>query len=271
MIRPFTFICMIGALGSGLYLYQCKHQAQMLDREIARTLKQTDATRDRIVLLKADWQQLNQPDRLRDLSRAHTTLQTARPTQFVSASDLATKLPAPVAPAAPTQTTDMTPEEAPAVESATTTPPEPQAAAQAAPAVVAHAASVVAPAAAAAEPRRAEARPAPVRQAARPAPSHVAAAQAAPQAPARQAAAEPANQGTIGASVLRTVRAHEQSPPYVQPVAAPSTPQRAYVAPAYAAPAYAPPPAPAYSAATGGSMLGGSHGALPPPVPFAAR
>ena len=42
MIRPFTIICMVLAGASGLYLYQTKHRAQMLDREIQRTVRQTD-------------------------------------------------------------------------------------------------------------------------------------------------------------------------------------------------------------------------------------
>ena len=36
MIRPFTAICMSAAFASGLFLYQTKHQAQMLDRQMLR-------------------------------------------------------------------------------------------------------------------------------------------------------------------------------------------------------------------------------------------
>ena len=34
MIRPFTVLSMLLAGGTGLYLYQAKHSAQMLEREI---------------------------------------------------------------------------------------------------------------------------------------------------------------------------------------------------------------------------------------------
>ena len=36
MIRPITFVSMLLAAGSGLYLYQAKQQARVLDRQIAR-------------------------------------------------------------------------------------------------------------------------------------------------------------------------------------------------------------------------------------------
>ena len=37
MIRPSPASAFLLACGSGLYLYQSKHQAQMVDREIERT------------------------------------------------------------------------------------------------------------------------------------------------------------------------------------------------------------------------------------------
>ncbi len=40
MIRPMTCLSLVAALGAGMYLYQEKHNAQMLDRDINRTVKQ---------------------------------------------------------------------------------------------------------------------------------------------------------------------------------------------------------------------------------------
>lgn len=102
MIRPFTCVCMLLAAGSGLYLYQTKHRAQLLDREIARTFKQIDVTHDRIGALKAEWALLNEPDRLKDLAQQHTTLKPLAPTQFVALTDLPSRLPAPLPPGPPT-------------------------------------------------------------------------------------------------------------------------------------------------------------------------
>ncbi len=98
MIRPLTCVCMLLAGGSGLYLYQSKHQAQMLDREIARTLKATDVARDRIGVLRGEWALLNEPERLAELAQAHLALKTLIPTQFATAAELGARLPPPVLP-----------------------------------------------------------------------------------------------------------------------------------------------------------------------------
>ncbi len=98
MMRPFTCLCMIAAASAGLYLYQEKYRAQMLDREISGVIKQIDQSHDRINLLKAEWALLNQPDRLSDLASQHLSLQPLAPTQFTQLADLGSRLPSPAAP-----------------------------------------------------------------------------------------------------------------------------------------------------------------------------
>ena len=98
MIRPLTCVCMLLAGASGLYLYQTKHQAQMLDREIGRTQDATRTARERIGMLRAEWALLQEPERLKDLADQHLPLRTLQPGQVVQLSDLAARLPAPVAP-----------------------------------------------------------------------------------------------------------------------------------------------------------------------------
>lgn len=268
MIRPFTFISMVLACASGLYLYQSKHQAQMLDRDIGRTLKQTEQARERIGMLRTEWALVNEPDRLAELARAHTTLQSLKPTQFVAMADLAARLPPPGQAAA-----DPEPEEIP----------------------VAQASPAPTPAAPAPE-TKAEPKPEPRAVAAaepKPAPRHVTKTQAptpvttqsatdvadtSPHEPGRapvhvtSRAAAPSRQilpasvnadatapGTVGAAVLRAMRAQGQ---------AQAQAQQAYTPPAYAQPAYQ---APQAYAAPAASMLGNARGALPPPVPYASR
>jgi len=98
MIRPFTCVCLLLAAGSGLYLYQTKHQTQVVDREIERTLKLADATWQRSGVLRAEYTLLNDPSRLADLSAQYLpTLQTTAPGQFSTLSDLDHRLP-PVGP-----------------------------------------------------------------------------------------------------------------------------------------------------------------------------
>lgn len=298
MIRPFTLICMVSAFGAGLYLYQSKHHAQVLDREIMRTIKQTEATRERTGMLRAEWALLNEPDRLAELAKAHTSLQTLKPTQFVTLADLSTRLPAPVASHQEKLPPEAQPEEPVATPVAQAVPvpvPVPAAAPavkpREAPVAVAEAKPKVEPkvepkpVAVVAEVKpiaRPVERPAvarsPVQLATESAPPPVRAFR--PHPPADVASNEATAPGTVGAAVLRAMRA--QNGGYAQAASPAPAPQRvysqqpAYVQPAYAQPAYAPPAyaQPAYAqptyAAPSASMLGG-HTALPPPVPFASR
>ncbi len=95
MIRPMTCLSLLAALGAGLYLYQEKHSAQLLDREINRSLKQAEQVRDRIGLLKAEWALLNEPERLKGLANQHLQLQSLVPGQFARLEDLPGRMPAP--------------------------------------------------------------------------------------------------------------------------------------------------------------------------------
>lgn len=281
MIKPFTLLCMASAFGAGLYLYQSKHQAQVLDREIMRTMKQTDATRDRTGMLRAEWALLNEPDRLAELAKAHTALQTLKPTQFVALADLSTRLPGPVAQhqealpleaepeepiAAPVaQAAPAKPREVAAVVSEPKPKPEPKVEAKPAP-LVAEAKPVARPAE-----KSAPRQPAPVQVATESTmPAPVRAARAHP--PADVASNEATAPGTVGAAVMRAMRAQNGGYAQAAPAAARAYAQQpAYAQPAYAQPAYSPPAyvQPAY-ASPSVSMLGG-HAALPPPVPFASR
>ncbi|MBO0712641.1 MAG: hypothetical protein J2P47_15325, partial [Acetobacteraceae bacterium] len=94
MIRPFTCICMLLAGASGLYLYQEKHSAQMLDREIAGIVHQTEATRARSSVLRAEWTLQNDPERLARLAERFLKLKTIAPGQFTTMAELDRRLPA---------------------------------------------------------------------------------------------------------------------------------------------------------------------------------
>jgi hypothetical protein len=95
MIRPITIATFLMACGSGLYLYQSKHEVQLLDRTIERTVRETGAMREQSKLLVAEWTMLNDPQRLRQLSDTYLNLRTIAPTQFTSLTDLDNRLPAP--------------------------------------------------------------------------------------------------------------------------------------------------------------------------------
>jgi hypothetical protein len=133
MIRPITIVTFLLACGSGLYLYQSKHEVQLLDRTIEKTVHETAGLREQSRLLAAEWTMLNDPERLRQFSDAYLNLKSISPTQFISLNDLDSKLPAPLPEAPPS--TDETPvasqtapqavpEPAPAVAASEPVPPE---------------------------------------------------------------------------------------------------------------------------------------------------
>lgn len=122
MMRPMTCLSLVAALGAGLYLYQEKHNAHLLDRDIDQTMKQADQARDRIGLLKAEWALLNEPERLQSLANEHLQLQPLQPTQFARLEDLPSRLP-PVS-ATPVNTA---PDDVPVAAAAPMPPPAPAA------------------------------------------------------------------------------------------------------------------------------------------------
>lgn len=139
MIRPITCVTFLLACGSGLYLYQTKHKVHVLDAQIDQVVHQTAQVREQTRVLRAEWTLLDQPDRLQQLAAQFLTLQPTKPSQFVSAADLDSRLPAPLPPPSATPAPPPAIDETPAGASvvASVAPPD---AAEAAP-VADHAAS----------------------------------------------------------------------------------------------------------------------------------
>lgn len=99
MMRPLTCCCLLLAAGAGLYTYQAKHQAELVDREIARVLKLADVARQRASMLRAEYALLNEPTRLSDLAATHLGgLRNTEPRQFTNLAELDRRLPAVGAP-----------------------------------------------------------------------------------------------------------------------------------------------------------------------------
>ncbi|MGH7067121.1 MAG: cell division protein FtsL [Acetobacteraceae bacterium] len=95
MIRPFTFITAVLALGSGFYLYQAKHRTALLDARISAVEQTTARAESRIVVLRAEWALENAPSRLADLAAHYLLLVPMAPAQAVSLGNLASRLPPP--------------------------------------------------------------------------------------------------------------------------------------------------------------------------------
>ncbi|HBK04842.1 MAG TPA: hypothetical protein DDZ81_03145 [Acetobacteraceae bacterium] len=286
MIRPLTILTFLMACGSGLYLYQSKHEVQVLDRTIEKTVRETTALREQSRLLSAEWTMLNDPERLRQFSDTYLNMKSINPAQFTSLTDLDGKLPqvqvaapapaveeeVPVAAQVPQQPQPVAePEAAAAIVADEPLPvppvPAPPAPAPKAPAV----ASVPRPT----EPKLAVARPAGTESQPRP----VVAAEARPaeQHPPEQRVAAP----RLAGIVAPVRQAQPQTPNQTQPqrpiilaaprplpANAPAYQPPAYQSPAYQSPAYQAPAAahPAMASATapyGGSLLGMARGSMP--------
>jgi hypothetical protein len=100
MIRPLTLVCALLAAGSGLYLYQTKHQAQLLDRQIQRVREATEATLARAGVMRAEYALLKDPDRLEEFAAQYLPdLRPTQPAQWTSMSELDKRLPPVGAPA----------------------------------------------------------------------------------------------------------------------------------------------------------------------------
>ncbi len=247
MIRPITFVTLLLACGSGLYLYQVKHRVHVVEGQIEQVVRQTAQVREQIRLLRAEWTLLDQPDRLQQLAGQFLDLQATKPTQFASLADLDSRLPPVPPPEPPPNPSDEHPvAEAPA-------PAEPVAAA-APPIAKREPASIAATASPA---------PAPLHVAEHPTasanevpPAQSAAPRAAPPIARPQiAAAQPARAARLEAPVPAP-RLVTAALPRPMP-ATPGPPFR----PVAAIPRPSAPPPLVY----GGSLLGMARGAAPPP------
>ncbi len=94
MIRPVTLVTFLAFIGSGLYLYQVKHQAQLVDRQIRRIHEATEAARARADVLRAEYALLNDPDRLAELAAEYVSnLKPTQPGQWTSMAEIDRRLP----------------------------------------------------------------------------------------------------------------------------------------------------------------------------------
>ena len=112
MIRPMTAISCVLAAAAVLYTYQSKHEVQLLDRQIEKTLADTAALREQSRALQAEWTLRENPERLRTFADQYLFLKPVLPNQFTTLADLDSHLPAPDAMPPESGTTDTT--EAPA-------------------------------------------------------------------------------------------------------------------------------------------------------------
>lgn len=90
ILHIFVIICLIG---SAAYSYRVKYHSIALAHEMARLKKEIDKTKNEIAEAKAEWQVLNNPDRLQKLADAHTHTTGMKVTQIIRWSDLPNRPP----------------------------------------------------------------------------------------------------------------------------------------------------------------------------------
>ena len=90
ILHIFVIICLIGAAA---YSYRVKYHSIALAHEMARLKKEIEKTKNEIAEAKAEWQVLNNPDRLQKLADAHTHTSNMKVTQIIRWSDLPNRPP----------------------------------------------------------------------------------------------------------------------------------------------------------------------------------
>lgn len=90
ILHIFVIILLIGSVA---YSYRVKYHSIALMNETARLKKEIDKTKNEISEAKAEWQVLNNPERLQKLADAHTATTGLRVTQIIHWSDLPLRPP----------------------------------------------------------------------------------------------------------------------------------------------------------------------------------
>lgn len=89
MPRIFHLVVVMILVGSAVYLYRVKYETIYLSEQVAKLKRDITRERDAISALKAEWQQLNSPDRLQKLAHAHSQLTPLRVHQIAVWTEIA--------------------------------------------------------------------------------------------------------------------------------------------------------------------------------------
>ena len=83
MILRLLNLVVIGALVlAAAYVYRTKYDATLQAERLAKLRGEVRAERDRIAALRAEWEQLDNPERIEALAKRFLQLQPIAPTQF---------------------------------------------------------------------------------------------------------------------------------------------------------------------------------------------
>lgn len=93
MLRILHIFMVICIIGSAAYSYRVKYDSIALVSEMNRLKKEIDKTKNAISEAKAEWQVLNNPDRLQKLAALHTHSAVLEVEQIIRWSDLPVRPP----------------------------------------------------------------------------------------------------------------------------------------------------------------------------------
>ncbi len=93
MLKILNATLVIGVLFAGYFLYDLEHDTRGVERDIAKTERKLDETREAIKLLNAEWSSLTRPERIQKLAEQYLSLEPTEASQFVGLAELATKVP----------------------------------------------------------------------------------------------------------------------------------------------------------------------------------
>lgn len=93
MIKLLNSFLVVAVLASAAVLYNLEHTTRGLERDIAKVKRDTQNDVEAIKLLKAEWASLTRPERIQHLAEKNLKLAPVHAQQFVTAAELATRVP----------------------------------------------------------------------------------------------------------------------------------------------------------------------------------
>jgi hypothetical protein len=84
MLRILNLVVIAALLGAAAWVYEIKYSSTRKAEAVAKLRLEIQRERDAIAGLRAEWAQLNNPDRIQMLVRRHLTLKLIEPAQFDS-------------------------------------------------------------------------------------------------------------------------------------------------------------------------------------------
>jgi hypothetical protein len=101
MLRLLNLAVVAALVFAAAWVYEIKYAATRQGERVAKLRVEIRRERDAIAALRAEWAQLDNPDRIQALSRRHLTLRPVEATQFDSLDGLPEKIVPIVPPGTP--------------------------------------------------------------------------------------------------------------------------------------------------------------------------